>query len=118
MSKSGLPVCFFEICYALRSKLSRTIHRRIARIEYPSSGEFCSTGQNEGKSYALRSLLIRGILLCANKDETIVQYSVLKGSEQLFASKYRTVLPTEAELTAELERERRVIDQQREGGEV
>ncbi|MFC4994273.1 PDDEXK nuclease domain-containing protein [Rubritalea tangerina] len=49
-----------------------------------------------------------GLILCADKDETIVQYSVLKESEQLFASKYRTVLPTEEELIAELERERRV----------
>lgn len=47
-----------------------------------------------------------GIILCADKDETIVQYSVLKGSEQLFASKYRTVLPSEETLKAELERER------------
>jgi predicted nuclease of restriction endonuclease-like (RecB) superfamily len=46
-----------------------------------------------------------GLILCTDKDETIVQYSVLKGSEQLFASKYRTLLPTEAELIAELERE-------------
>jgi hypothetical protein len=52
----------------------------------------------------------------SNKEETIVQSSVLKGSEQLFASKYRTVLPTEAELIAGLERERRVIEQQKIGG--
>jgi predicted nuclease of restriction endonuclease-like (RecB) superfamily len=58
-----------------------------------------------------------GLILCTDKDETIVQYSVLKGSEQLFASKYRTVLPTEAELIAELERERRVIDEKQNGGE-
>lgn len=53
-----------------------------------------------------------GLILCTDKDDTIVQYSVLKGSEQLFASKYRTVLPTEAELIAELERGRRVIEEQ------
>ncbi|MFT5466095.1 MAG: putative nuclease of restriction endonuclease-like (RecB) superfamily [Verrucomicrobiales bacterium] len=46
-----------------------------------------------------------GIILCADKDETMVQYSVLKENEQLFASKYRTVLPTEEELVAELRRE-------------
>jgi predicted nuclease of restriction endonuclease-like (RecB) superfamily len=57
-----------------------------------------------------------GLILCTDKDETIVQYSVLKGSEQLFASKYRTLLPTEAELIAELERERRVIERKRIGG--
>lgn len=58
-----------------------------------------------------------GLILCTDKDETIVQYSVLKGSEQLFASKYRTVLPTEAELIAELERERRVIERKQNGGD-
>lgn len=47
-----------------------------------------------------------GIILCADKDETIVQYSVLKENEQLFASKYRTVLPSEEILKAELQRER------------
>jgi predicted nuclease of restriction endonuclease-like (RecB) superfamily len=46
-----------------------------------------------------------GIILCADKDNTIVKYSVLKGSEQLFASKYRLILPTEDELKREIERE-------------
>ena len=50
-----------------------------------------------------------GIILCAAKDETVVKYSVLKESEQLFASKYRLILPTEEELKAELERERRLV---------
>ncbi len=39
-----------------------------------------------------------GILLCAEKDETIVKYSVLAESKQLFASKYLLYLPTEADL--------------------
>jgi len=39
-----------------------------------------------------------GIILCAEKDETIVKYSVLQENKQLFASKYKTVLPTEEEL--------------------
>ena len=47
-----------------------------------------------------------GILLCADKDETVVRYSVLRESQQLFASKYQTVLPTEEELAAMLEREK------------
>jgi hypothetical protein len=35
-----------------------------------------------------------------------VRYSVLHENEQMFASRYKLVLPTEAELRAELERER------------
>lgn len=46
-----------------------------------------------------------GIVLCKDKDETLVKYSVLEDSEQLFASKYRLILPTEKELKAELDRE-------------
>lgn len=48
-----------------------------------------------------------GIILCADKDETIVKYSVLKESKQIFASKYKTVLPTERELASFIERENR-----------
>lgn len=44
-----------------------------------------------------------GIILCSEKNETIVKYSVLKESKQLFASKYKLYLPTEAELIKEVE---------------
>ena len=46
-----------------------------------------------------------GLLLCEAKDHSVVRYSVLNGSEQLFASRYKLVLPTEDELRAEIERE-------------
>lgn len=45
-----------------------------------------------------------GIIFCTDKDETVVKYSVLNESKQLFASKYMTVLPTVEELEKELER--------------
>ena len=45
-----------------------------------------------------------GIIFCTDKDETMVKYSVLNESEQIFASKYMTVLPTVEELKKELER--------------
>ena len=50
-----------------------------------------------------------GIILCADKSETMVKYSVLKGSKQLFASKYKTVLPTEDELAAMMTHENRKL---------
>jgi len=55
-----------------------------------------------------------GILLCGSKDHSVVRYSILHESEQLFASKYRLVLPSEEELRQELERERAAIDQRRD----
>jgi hypothetical protein len=50
-----------------------------------------------------------GIILCTHKDASIVRYSVLHGHEQLFASKYKLVLPSEEELRAELDRERQAL---------
>ena len=50
-----------------------------------------------------------GIILCAEKDETVVKYSVLKGSKKLFASRYQFYLPTTEELRKELERERSLL---------
>lgn len=54
-----------------------------------------------------------GIILCATKDASVVRYSVLHENEQLFASKYRLVLPTEDELRAELERDRALLEDAR-----
>lgn len=50
-----------------------------------------------------------GILLCEDKDQSVARYSVLHGSEQLFASRYKLVLPSEEELRTELAREAEVI---------
>ena len=44
-----------------------------------------------------------GIILCADKDDTVVKYSVMNESQQLFASKYLRVLPSELQLKQELE---------------
>ena len=52
-----------------------------------------------------------GIILCSEKNEAVVKYSVLKDSQQLFASKYLTYLPTEEELKAEIEKDREVLEQ-------
>lgn len=50
-----------------------------------------------------------GILLCEHKDHSVVRYSVLNGSEQLFASRYKLILPSEEELRNELAREAEMI---------
>ena len=54
--------------------------------------------RNEGDNPTL------GILLCSEKDDTIVKYSVLNDKNNLFASKYLLYLPKEEEL-------RQLIDQ-------
>ncbi len=52
-----------------------------------------------------------GIILCSEKDETVVRYSILKNSKKLFASKYKLYLPTAKELRNELARERMFLQQ-------
>ena len=47
-----------------------------------------------------------GLVLCSEKSEAVVKYSVLAKQKQLFAAKYLPYLPSEDELKRELERER------------
>jgi predicted nuclease of restriction endonuclease-like (RecB) superfamily len=47
-----------------------------------------------------------GIILCTEKDETIVKYSVMAENQKLFASKYRLYLPDENELKQLIEEDR------------
>ncbi len=53
-----------------------------------------------------------GIVLCSDTDQDIARYSILKGNEQIFASKYKLYLPTAEELAAEIEREKELIQLQ------
>lgn len=47
-----------------------------------------------------------GLVLCSEKSEAVVKYSVLAEQKQLFTAKYLPYLPSENELKRELERER------------
>ncbi len=53
-----------------------------------------------------------GILLCTETDQDIARYSILKGNEQIFATKYKLYLPTEEELRIEIEREKLILKMQ------
>ena len=50
-----------------------------------------------------------GIILCSDTDEDIARFSMLKGNEQLFATKYKTYLPTEEELCAEIKKQKELF---------
>ncbi len=53
-----------------------------------------------------------GLVLCSEKSEAVVKYSVLTDQKQLFAAKYLSYLPSEEELKRELEKERQLVQQQ------
>ena len=51
-----------------------------------------------------------GIVLCADKSESIVKYTLPENETQIFASKYKLYLPSEEELSQELQREYRALE--------
>jgi hypothetical protein len=51
-----------------------------------------------------------GLALSSERNESVARYALLADSEQLFASRYRPLLPSEQELKAELERDRTLIE--------
>lgn len=55
-----------------------------------------------------------GIILCTDKDETIVKYSHINDKDNLFVSKYQLYLPSEEELKNELEKDIFEIELQKE----
>jgi predicted nuclease of restriction endonuclease-like (RecB) superfamily len=87
-------------CFVLIDlKTGRLTHQDIGQMDmYVRLYDDLKRGEGDGPTV--------GLLLCGDKDQSMVRYSVLHGSEQLFASKYRLVLPSEEELRAEIERER------------
>ena len=46
-----------------------------------------------------------GLILCTDKNDAVVRYTLGPGNKRIFASRYKLHLPTVAELEAELRRE-------------
>jgi predicted nuclease of restriction endonuclease-like (RecB) superfamily len=51
-----------------------------------------------------------GIVLCTDKSEAVVRYTLPEDNQQIFASRYKLYMPTEKELATELQRERQTIE--------
>jgi len=54
-----------------------------------------------------------GLILCAEKNETTIKYSLLNDNQQIFASKYQFYFPTEKELIEKIDREREFYEQEK-----
>lgn len=55
-----------------------------------------------------------GIVLCADKSESVVKYTLPENETQIFASKYKLYLPSEEELLQELQREYQALEYDKE----
>ena len=97
-----IDLVFYNIllkCYVL-------IDLKIGELEHADIGQMdMYVRYYEDKIRGIDDNPTIGIILCSEKDEAVVKYSVLEDNQFLFASKYTLYLPTEEELARELKRE-------------
>lgn len=87
-------------CFVLIDlKLDKLTHQDIGQMDF-----YVRYFDNEIKEKEDNPTI--GIILCSDKKDTIVKYSVLNDNKNLFASKYQLYLPTEKELALEIERQK------------
>ena len=87
-------------CFVLIDlKLDKLTHQDIGQMDF-----YVRYFDNEVKSAEDNPTI--GIILCSDKKDTIVKYSVLNDNKNLFASKYQLYLPTEEELVNEIEKQK------------
>ena len=91
-------------CYVLIDlKLGRLTHQDVGQMD--GYVRLCDDlWRHEGDGPTV------GLILCAEKNDAVARYSVLHESEQLFAARYLTYLPTVEELQDELRRERARVE--------
>ncbi|MBQ7539396.1 MAG: DUF1016 family protein [Treponema sp.] len=58
-----------------------------------------------------------GLILCSEKNEAVVKYSVLADAKQIFASKYELALPKPEELAKQIKMDRLLIEEQMKNSE-
>ena len=106
-----IDLVFYNItlkCYVLIDlKIGKVTHQDVGQMDMYVR-MFDEMKRSEGDNPTI------GILLCSDTDEDIARYSILNGNEQLFATKYKLVLPTKEELTREIERQKEIFALQQE----
>ncbi len=104
--------CFVDLVfYNYLLKCFVLIDLKVGKLSHQDVGQmdmyvrvFEEQYRNEGDNPTL------GLILCSERNAAVAKYSLLADNPQLFASKYRFILPSEAELQAELERDRALIE--------
>jgi predicted nuclease of restriction endonuclease-like (RecB) superfamily len=94
-------------CFVLIDlKVGKLTHQDIGQMDF-----YVRYFEKEEKSSGDNPTI--GIILCADKNETMVKYTLLEESRQVFASKYKLYLPTEEELKKEVKKERELIEMEK-----
>jgi len=86
-------------CYILIDlKVGKLTHQDLGQLQLYVNyydEERCTTGDNP----------TLGLILCTDKNDAVVRYTLGKGNQKIFASRYKLHVPSEAELRKELQRE-------------
>ncbi len=93
-------------CFVLVDlKVGRISHQDVGQMDmYVRMYDQLRRGENHNPTI--------GIVLCSETSQDIARYSILKGNEQLFATKYQLVLPKPEELQEEIQRQAEIIKTQ------
>lgn len=98
-----IDLVFYNVvlkCYVLIDlKVGRITHQDIGQMDMYVR-MYDELKRTEGDNPTI------GIVLCSETDIDIARYSILKGNEQIFATKYKLYLPTEEQLRCEIERQK------------
>lgn len=90
-------------CYVLLDlKIGRLSHQDIGQMQMYVNYYDREILQNDDNPTV-------GLILCEDKKDAVVRYTLSKENRQISASRYKLYLPTEEELVRELERERKIL---------
>lgn len=84
-------------------KVGKLTHQDIGQMQMYVN-YFTREMMNEGDNVPI------GIILCADKSESVVKYTLPENNSQIFTSKYKLYMPTEDELKQELEKEQELLE--------
>ncbi len=96
-------------CYVLVDlKIGKLVHQDIGQMQmYVNFYDREEKQQDDNPTV--------GLILCEDKKDAVVWYTLSQGDKQIFASKYKLYLPTEEELVREMKRERSLLNTLRNG---
>ena len=86
---------YYQRILASQDKMGKLTHQDLGQIQMYVN-YYTREMMNEGDTQPI------GIVLCADKGDSIVKYTLPEDNHQIFASKYFTYLPSEEELKREL----------------
>jgi predicted nuclease of restriction endonuclease-like (RecB) superfamily len=87
-------------CYVLIDlKIGKLTHQDLGQMQMYVN-YYTRELMNEGDNKPI------GLILCTNKKDSVVKYTLPEGNTQIFTAKYKTYLPTEEELKREIDLEK------------